>query len=663
MASLFDNLEPPSSLRSHHWIPQEPPCLDNIHDIQLNFETDGLKWWAGDKPIAASLCIPDGRTWYLPWGHQGGGNLDEVVVHRWFKEQVKLKRITNTNARFDVHMGRVWDVDFEEQGCVWSDVSHYAALLDDKRVRFNLDLLIEDFIGPIEIPRLDESRMATYHAGEVEARSRYNVLSVKRLRDLMWPMLDEQGLQKVRLLEDSLIYVVCEMEKNGTKIDIDLLDRWLAEVDKELETLKMDIYRETGLAINPGSSDDMERLFHHLKLPVARTDLGRPSFTTDILRPIDHPIVKKAFRWRKASTAKSKYLLPYAKTVDRSTGILRYALHQLRAQKDEFDESSGAGTISGRFASTKLLTKGRGSDEDVGMNIQNIIKPEKQRIMFGLDEEDDSHDDELYIVRQLHIPEIGQHLSADAMQIEYRLFAHETNSPRLLNIYTENPLASFHKKTHAMLKTFIPTLDYRRGKDVNFAYVYGAGVRKMGFMLRYLSKEQYSALLNNPNWWNSPLLAEVKEIRAIYNREIPEVAPLIERCQNLAKNRGYIKSILGRRVRFPNGERSHKALNSRIQMSAAEIMKVKLVELHRQRRETGFVLRYTVHDECDGDATGGEETARKVSDILNFQSFNLRVPIRWEVSIGPNWKQVSKMKEDDFVSAHEVDPNRIHRNS
>ncbi len=656
--NLFDLIEPPP--RKCDWVPDPPPCLDGITDLQINFETTGLKWWDGDHPIGMSVCYGD-KTQYLPWGHKGGGNLDEAVCKRWFQEQVKHKRITNSNMRFDVHMGRVWGVDFEEQGNVVSDVQHYAALLDDQRLFFSLDRLATDFLGIVEIPRLDESKMEMYHAGEVAPRSEYNVKLVRQLRDKMWPLLTEQGLHKVRVLEDSLIYVVVEMEKNGTKIDVDLLDRWVIESGKEVDAIKMSIFKETGIPVNPASTEDLTKLFSYLKLPLSYTRKGAASFTSDILKLIDHPTIKKVFRARKVSSLRSKYLVPYARTVDRRTGILRYALHQLRARKDEFDQSGRAGTISGRFSSTKLASKGHGVDEDEGLNIQQIYKPAKQRVVFGFDEDDDSHDDELYVIRQLHIPEEGLFLSADAMQIEYRIFAAETNAPRLLDIYKQDPLASFHKKVHAMLKDYVPSLTYRRCKDTNFAYLYGAGVRKMGYMLGYCTEEEYVELLSDSTWWNSPLLKEVFEIRRIYEREVPEAKALIDRSSQLAKERGYIKSILGRRIRFHNGERAHKGLNSRIQMSAAEIMKAKLIELHRDRKKTGFKLRFTVHDECDGDATGGKETAQLVDEILNRQSFNLRVPIRWETSVGKNWKQMddwSIYKEDEFAGAHASEPNR-----
>jgi DNA polymerase-1 len=641
-----------------------------MDDIQLNVESNGLKWWDGDRPVGIGVRAGDIKR-YLPFGHKPGGNLDEATVKRWAERELRGKRITNINTRFDVHMLREWGVDLEAQGCVVSDVAHYAALLDDHRQRFSLDTLIEDFLGPIEIPRVNERRMADYHAGVVAARAEYQVETVARLKDVFWPRLTAEGLHKVRELEDDVIFVVCEMEKNGARIDVEKLDIWLKQAKHEYERCLYDVMKETGIQVNPNSGKDMEKLFNHLKLPVTRTAAGNPSFTASILRSIQHPTIKRLVRASQLDDLLSKYLVPYARTVDRKTGILRYALHQLRAQKDPWSEDT-KGTVSGRFSSTKVLDKRAGHDEDVGMNIQQIMKTWKQRVMMGYDEDDDSHDHEIYPVRELHIADEGDFLSSDAMQVEYRLFAGETKSKRLIDAYHAEPAQdekgawiagpnlSFHKLMHRRFKEYKPDMTYRRTKDVNFAKIYGAGIRKMALMMGFITMEEWRELSrpSNKTWRSDPRLAETLEIDALYTKLIPESKTLLDRAKKLAEDRGYIKTLLGRRSRFKEMRwessiaadidtflsvyfgtpmRSHKALNTRIQGSAADIGKLKLVELHKARRETGLLLRFPVHDEVVGDARE-KDTAAKVNAILNYQSVKFPVPILWDTSTGPNWK-------------------------
>jgi DNA polymerase-1 len=122
----------------------------------------------------------------------------------------------------------------------------------------------------------------------------------------------------------------------------------------------------------------------------------------------------------------------------------------------------------------------------------------------------------------------------------------------------------------------------------------------------------------------------------IYARVLPEVGQMLKRSTMAAETLGYVTTILGRRARFTG--KFYKALNSRIQGSAADIMKLKLIALHQERTRTGFVMRCTVHDEVDGDAPDAA-CVGAVQDILNRQAVPLRVPILWDVSTGPTWGQ------------------------
>ncbi len=619
MRDLFDCLDDEPK-RNVDWNPQAPPSLDGIEELTLDCETNGLKWWDGDRPIGIAICLPDGSTQYLPWGHKGGGNLDETVVKTWAQRELRGKNITNLNTRFDIHHLREWGVDLEEQGCKVSDVGHYAALLDDHRLHFNLNSISQDYLGRGKITGLDGSRMASYHAGEVAAYAENDAKLVHDLKAKMWPMLTEQGLHKVRQLEDDLIFAVCEMEKNGCPIDQEKLDRWIAESGKLLEQWFLQIHREAGIKLNFGSGDDLADLFRKLGIEITNfTPTGKPSFTDAVLKRIEHPMVRLARRGQRLKSLRSKYLLAYKKKIS-SDGILRYALHQLRATRGDDDDDYSTGTVSGRFSST-------GVTDDVGVNIQQIIKAAKQISTFG---------DE-FLIRELVVPQSGQWLSADAAQVEYRLFAHEGNNPAIIKAYQDNPELSFHKFVHEKVLKYQPNFTYRQQKDLNFAKIYGAGIKKLALMLEFITKDEFLELVQQNASYDHPRLQKAVEIDRIYNQLLPEVKPLSNRAMSIAQNRGYVKTILGRRARFRQEDPAHKALNRRIQGSAADIMKQKLVELHRCRKATGFKMRFTVHDEVNGDIPD-QEAAEKVRGILNHQSFKLRVPILWDLKIGANWR-------------------------
>lgn len=654
MGNLFDCIEDTRVVPNDTWRPEAPPILTGINEICLNFEATGLKWWEDDRPISCSVYAGD-RSYYLPWAHSGSGNLDEAVVRRWFKEQVRGKNIVNINTRFDVHMAREWGVDLEAQGNTVSDVGHYAALLDDHRYEMNLDSLIRDFLRETPMARLDESKMVTYSAGAAAPRSRYNVESVKRLKDVMWPQLDAQNLQRVRALEDKIIYVVCEMEKNGAPIDLELLDRWIADSQRRLNALLLKISREVGFQVNPKSPKDLQRIFLKLKLPIDHTKLGRASFTDDVLKRIDHPVIKDLRMAGKILSLRSKYLVNTKESLD-SHGILRYALHQLRAAKDEFADAGEAGTVTGRFSSAKPV-------DGVGCNIQQRMKAARQRVGFGFDEDDDSHDDEIYIIRKLHIAKSGYVLSSDMDQAQYRIFASFVNNPKVIQAYKENPNLSFHKFMHKLLEQYAK-LTYRQQKDLNFAVIFGAGLTKMSLMMGHITQSEFERIRNNKQW-DDLKLKQTKEVKRIYDREIPEVKGLLERCSHLAKpccddrckhgdllhqtleHQGFVETILGRRTRFPDGNRLHKAFNAIDQGTEADYNKTKLVELYEHRKEFGFTMRITNHDEVVGDIPDKEQ-ARKVHELLNIQSFpELRVPLTWSTDIGPNWAEGTSINEGD----------------
>jgi len=636
--SIFDIIDANTHyvLPNDNWRPSAPPCLDGINEIKLDCETTGLKWWETDRPIGIGICLPDGSTQYLPWGHRGGGNLDEAVVKRWAQTELRGKHIVNLNTRFDVHMLREWGVDLEAQGCTVSDVGHYAALLDDHRLRSSLESLCQDFLPETEQKVkvidgvvIDPTRMESYSAGTIAVRAEADVRQVHLLKQVLWPKLDVEDLQHVRQLEDDVIYVVCEMEKNGAIIDHELLHKWIKDSQTELQRCLLEIVKLVGFQVNPESSKDQEKLFRYLGIPFTEfTETGRPSFTDNVIKQLDHPVIKLMRRAKKIFNIRSKYLLKYQKAID-SRGILRYALHQLRAVKSEADDAQDTGTISGRFSSTAIV-------DGVGVNIQQVMKVEKQILTHG----------DQYLIRQLHIAESGFFLADDAAQIEYRLFANEAKNPQVLKAYAENPHVSFHKMAWNLLKPFKPDMTYKRTKDFNFAFLYGAGLTKLALMMDFITQREFIELREQKANRNHPKLAQTFAIKQIYDRVMPEASALRQKYSDSATKHELITTILGRRMRFPNGIRAHKALNGRIQGSAADIMKTKLVELHKARVYTGLKLRFTVHDEACGDAPD-TESVKRVNEILNRQSFPLKVPILWDSSIGKNWADCSAAEMEE----------------
>jgi DNA polymerase-1 len=488
-----------------------------------------------------------------------------------------------------------------------ADVQHYAALLDDHRKRFSLDVLAKDFLGGYRVERLNESQMATYHAATAAPRARHQVELVHELSEIFLPKLKQEDLMRVVALENDVIYAAAEMEKNGSLLNVELLHQWCDETQRELSRCCLSVSKSIGHRFDPNKTESWIQLFSRYNIPITEyTDKGAPSFEDVTLKKIQNDTVQLARRAKRISSLRSKFLLSYKERVG-AGGLLRYELNQLKSDE--------GGTVTGRFSSKNV-------------NIQQVSNTKKQALKFGSEE---------WPIRELFIAPAGEYVfAADAKQIEFRLFAHFSKSPRLLKAYQDDPDMSFHVFVGDIIKKVKPDVSYGKTKDTNFAKVYNAGKDQVAFMLELPRAE-------------SDIFVD------LYDREFPEVKRLNRLAMDRAQARGYVKSILGRRSRFPYtrelfgksgpGEfygderyRVHKALNSVIQPSAADIMKLKMVEAHRLRKEMGFTPRMTVHDELGGSIVS-KEGAAELAELLDAQSVPCRVPILWDAKIGMNWKE------------------------
>ncbi len=653
---LFDELDyerADAVAEGRDWTPEEPPVIpSDVKEIELDFETTGLRWWEPEKCRAIGVAVgwrqgDEYRTQYMSWGHKTNApRHDEATVKRWFSEQVRNKLITNSGTKLEVHVGVNEGIDFEALGCVMSDIGHHAALLDDHRKTFSQEDLCAEFltderkvtsIGGVD---LDPSRMAWHPPGFVAVRAEADVRQVGKLKDVFLPMMEAQGLLRVKALEDDCIFASCEMERNGVIIDKEKLSRWAKEARADYEKLLVEIHSRTGIKFNPDSGDDWSRLFAQRgiqNLEMTRGKKPKQSFTDAVLQgaldATNDEVVMLGRKAGKLADLLSKYLDKYDRTVGEDR-ILRFALHQLR--------DDDGGTISGRFASAALDPKDGGGR--VGANIQQILALEKQLESYGPD----------YVIRELIIPAKDDELviSADAEQIEYRLFSHYANNAKVIEAYRENPRLSFHKLVHAYLLPFKPDLLYKPLKNMNFMKIYGGGIVKLALMMGHITAGEAAELnamvddFGRPDYRRrdaDPRLAKTWEVQRVYDSVLPEVKPLTKRVTALATERGWVRTHLGRRTRFIKRkrldgttyvDRPHKALNGVIQGGAGDVMKRKMVEAHREARRIGFTPRMTVHDQIVGDGT--KETACELSTLLDQQSFEFRVPILWAVAAKPN---------------------------
>lgn len=637
-----------SRVASSGWKPCEPPPLANVDTLEFDTETTGKQWWEKDRPIGLSCRRPDGSTFYLSWGHAGGNNLTEESGKEWCRRELRDKHLVCHTAKFDMNMMRAFGINLEAQGCTVSDVSIWAALLDSDRKKYSLDILSKDFLGKEKIGQeLDKTRMASYHASEVAAYAEMDVILTGELRNAMMPLLDAHDLQRVRQLEDDTIFSVCEMEWNGVEIDTERLDRWCKESEAKHTALLWQLHKVTGLSINPGT--DMERLFHHLHIPLIRLPLttaqkkkgiteGSPSFTDDILKTIPHPTIQIARLARVIASLRSKFLVKYQKCIC-SNGILRYSLHQTRYQDDRGKEG---GVGPGRFSSSAL-----DESSDVGTNIQQVYRMDTQRMAFGYDADDSSHDEDIWLVRKIMIPGEGQWCSADAMQIEYRLMVDLGNITRVIDSYKIDPLLSFHKLTLKMMQQYKPDMTYGEQKNFNYAFSYGAKTIKLAMMLGFIS-EARAEEIKDAHEWNAPDLQRMRDIETAFDKVLPEAKQQMNRLAKLAESQGYVTDMLGGRSYFKVTYRKdgspiipdyYKGLNNYLQGGAARYCKRVQVEVHKNRKLLEIIPRFVVHDSVESSFLNPDKLPM-YQELLDTQYFpELKVPILFSVGLGPDWSR------------------------
>jgi DNA polymerase-1 len=619
----------------HDWHASPPQELSQYPVISLDTETTGLDK-DKDKPVGISYCTPDGKCQYLPFGH-AGGNLDKDLVLRWAKTELRDKYIVGANISYDARMLRNIGIDLEAQGCRIHDIQHDAALLDEYRRSFSLENLGQEFVGRGKKQlnkagiKIDVGGMAKHHAGFIGPYAEEDARLTLDVYKAVQPKMEEQDLCRVQRLEDDLQWVNIHIETNGARLDVPKLERWRQEVRSDLQKELLDLRLNGGPRIpfgfSPNSALKWAALFRNLGLPERLLD-EEEGYTADFLKTVKEPLVQQAFHIKRLQSMLSKYLDKYSEGCDAKTriphlygDILRFSLFPLRGGAE--------GTVSGRYSSANV-------------NIQQVMQVEKQIKELG-----DSH-----IIRELFIPDDGYSFFAcDASQIEFRLFAHFSGDRDIQRAYSSDPKTDFYLAVAA-----ITGQTRSHAKITSLGKLYGMGLEMLANNLGLdcacgVGLKCKCDLPNND--WQHRLscgrrpdthMPECPALTAMgvaqqYDEKFPAAKKLARLAMSTAKERGYVKTLLGRRARFGTGPRGiYSALNRIIQGSAADVFKTKLLTCYRERSTLGIhKLRMPVHDEVTGDfdATYSE----RLAEFFNQQDFELKVPIRWELGFGDNWRE------------------------
>ena len=422
---------------------------------------------------------------------------------------------------------------------------------------------------------------------------------IGRLRPLLRGELEERGLLKLfNDVEMPLIPVLARMERNGVRLDIDLFREMSQSLGKQLLKLEEQIYSFAGRRFNLNSPQQLSGvLFGELKLPGVRKTKSGYSTDASVLEGLarsGQPVPKLVLEYRQLTKLKSTYIDALPTMVNPRTGRIHTSFNQ-------------AATATGRLSSSEPNLQNIPIRGDLGKQV-------RQAFIAGPD---------CLLV------------SGDYSQIELRILAHLSQDAGLLKAFKED--RDIHTATAAEVFG-VPlaevTPDMRRiAKVVNFGVAYGMSDYGLE-QATELSREQAGRFI------------------ASYFQRYPRVKDYIEVTKRLARERGYVETLLGRRRYIPEMNASNRqvreaaermAVNMPVQGTAADIIKVAMIDLQREmdRRGLRSKMILQVHDELllEVPQEEMEQTRGLVVDKMS-RAVELSVLLKVDVKAGKNWGEM-----------------------
>jgi DNA polymerase-1 len=569
--------------------------------------------------VGWAFCWEAGEAWYLPVrGPAKAKKLDpaETLAElRPILEDAQVAKV-NQNIKYDLLVLRGQGVSVAG---VAGDSMVADYLLHAGERSHGLDELARRYLGHenISITELigkksrnqPQLRMDEVSTGKVAEYAGEDADVAWRLCERLEPELEQANLKQLNDdLEVPLIEVLVELEANGIRLDFPFLKQLSVEMEKQLADIEKQIHQLAGRSFNIASPKQLrEVLFKELKLPTQKKtgttgEASTDQETLERLAALGHELPRRIVEHRQVAKLKGTYVDALPELVNPATGRVHASFNQTVA-------------ATGRLSS---------SDP----NLQNIpVRSEQGRQ-----------------IRQAFLPEPGwQLLTADYSQIELRLLAHFSGDAELRKAFAEDRdiHASVASQIFGVAEADVTPAMRRMAKTVNFGVIYGISAHGLATRLG-ISREEGARFID------------------AYFARYPKVqeyqARLLEQCRRT----GYVGTILGRR-RAISGIRAdstyqqrnqpeREAINMEIQGSAADLIKLAMLNLYRrlrhEQRRSRMLLQ--IHDELVFETPPEEmtEVAALVRDEMTVpleRTLHLQVPLRVDLAAGPNWLEVAEL--------------------
>jgi len=551
--------------------------------------------------VGLSFAIKPGQGWYIPVSADQAAAQAIVDEFRPVLENKNIGKI-GQNIKYDILVLKWYNVQIE--GKLFDTMlAHY---LIDPDTRHNMDVLAENYLGytPISITSLigpkgkNQGTMRDVPVETVVDYAAEDADVTLQLANIFRPILKELNAEElVTNIENPLVYVLADIEKEGVRIDMETLINYSKELEIDIRRFEQNVFEKAGVEFNLASPKQLgEVLFDRLQLdPKAKkTKTGQYQTGEDVLSALAHKsdIVKDILDFRQLQKLKSTYVDALPLLVNPKTGRVHTSYNQAVA-------------ATGRLSSNNP-------------NLQNIpIRTERGRE-----------------VRKAFIPRDENHvlLSADYSQIELRIIADISKEENMLEAFNNG--IDIHTATAAKVYGIsieeVDATQRRNAKAVNFGIIYGQSAFGLSQNLGIPRKE-------------------AAEIIEQYFAQYPGIKRYMTDTMNFAREFGFVETIMGRRrylrdINSANqtvrGFAERNAINAPIQGSAADMIKIAMINIHQDIKDQQLQSKMTmqVHDELVFDVLKTEvEAMKKIISHRMKTAIKTTVPIEVEIGEGNTW--------------------------
>lgn len=568
-------------------------------EICFDTETSSLDYFSLNI-VGLSFSFNSGTGYYIPCPEDF--DKARAICHK-FKPVLEHDSILKIgqNLKFDMLVLKRYGVEVKAP-LYDTMIAHYLVEPDMKH---GMDYLSETYLGytPVHIEELigkkgkNQGSMRDVPINKIAEYAAEDADITFQLKQVLAPMVEKHEVTGVlKDIELPLIPVLADMEYEGVKIDVDYLNAYSKELEQDMLMYRSAIFEIAGLEFNLDSPRQMgDVLFGHLKLPVdKKTATGQHSTNEEVLSKLaqDYPIAEKILEYRELTKLKSTYVDALPQMVNVKTGRVHTTFNQTIAS-------------TGRLSS-------------IGPNLQNIpIRTERgQR------------------VRKAFIARDSEHilLSADYSQIELRLAAEISGDENMLEAFRQR--LDIHQATAARVYNVAladVTKEMRsKAKMVNFGIIYA--ISAFGLSQRLgIPRKEAAELIEN------------------YFVQYPKLRNYMSDTLEFARHHGYVKTLMGRRRYLKDinsrnftvrGFAEREAINSPLQGSAADLVKLAMIHIHEEFKRQNLKSKMTlqVHDELVFDTHKDEvDLVKPIIREKMIQAIKTNVPLEVEIGIGYNW--------------------------